>query len=101
MTDVGRGYSGWADNAHRFYDLMLTGQPTERFWETLLKAEGSANCERTAGHPREEAAAKQAGPKHGCPTRQQPLKVLTGCHNCNQCSRYPVGQPEKDQLVRT
>jgi len=35
--DVGRGYSGWADNAHKFYDLMLTGQPTERFWEKILK----------------------------------------------------------------
>jgi hypothetical protein len=37
MRDVGRGYSGWADNAHRFYDLMLTGQPTEGFWEKVLK----------------------------------------------------------------
>ncbi len=35
--DVGRGYSGWADNAHKFYDLMLTGQPTDRFWEKILK----------------------------------------------------------------
>ncbi len=35
--DVGRGYSGWADTAHRFYDLMLTGQPTEKFWEKVLK----------------------------------------------------------------
>jgi hypothetical protein len=37
MRDVGRGYSGWADTAHRFYDLMLTGQPTEGFWEKVLK----------------------------------------------------------------
>jgi hypothetical protein len=34
---VGRGYYWWADTAHRFYDLMLTGQPTEGFWEKVLK----------------------------------------------------------------
>jgi hypothetical protein len=27
----------WKYQAHRFYDLILTGQPTEPFWEALLK----------------------------------------------------------------
>lgn len=26
----------WCENAHRFYDLILTGQPTEPFWDELL-----------------------------------------------------------------
>jgi len=38
--DVGGGYSGWADNAHKFYDLMLTGQPTDRFWKETLRSHG-------------------------------------------------------------
>ena len=38
--DVGGGYSGWADNAHKFYDLMLTGQPTDQFWEKTLRSHG-------------------------------------------------------------
>ena len=37
MRVVGRGYSGCDDTSHRFYDLMLTGQPTEGFWEKVLK----------------------------------------------------------------
>ena len=28
---------GWEHNAHRFYDLILTGQSTEKFWEDILK----------------------------------------------------------------
>jgi len=38
--DVGGGYSGWADNAHKFYDLMLTGQPTDQFWKKTLRSHG-------------------------------------------------------------
>jgi hypothetical protein len=38
--DVGGGYSGWADNAHKFYDLMLTGQPTDQFWKKTLSSHG-------------------------------------------------------------
>lgn len=26
----------WMENAHRFYDLILTGQPTDTFWADLL-----------------------------------------------------------------
>lgn len=33
------GYYGdeWALEAHRFYDLILTGGDTEKFWQELLK----------------------------------------------------------------
>jgi len=34
---MSEGYFGWADTAHQFYDLMLTGQPTEDFWEKVLE----------------------------------------------------------------
>jgi hypothetical protein len=32
--------AGWADNAHKFYDLMLTGQPTDQFWKKTLRSHG-------------------------------------------------------------
>ncbi len=27
----------WINEARRFYDLILTGQPTDKFWEEILK----------------------------------------------------------------
>src|SRR5437879_7384213 len=34
--DVGRGYAGWAENAHRFLDLMLLGETgAEKFWAEI------------------------------------------------------------------
>lgn len=30
--------AGWLYNAHRFYDLILTGGDTEKFWEEILSA---------------------------------------------------------------
>jgi hypothetical protein len=36
-TDVGRGYAGWADEAHKFLDLMLLGQnDAEKFWAEIF-----------------------------------------------------------------
>jgi hypothetical protein len=46
---VGRGYSGWADTAHRFYDLMLTGQPTEDFWEKVTRLRWLPKCVQRLG----------------------------------------------------
>lgn len=28
----------WFVNAHKFYDLILTNQPTEAFWQSILTA---------------------------------------------------------------
>jgi hypothetical protein len=38
--ECGCSYNGaqiWKDSAHRFYDLILTGGDTEKFWDDLLQ----------------------------------------------------------------
>jgi len=36
FTKLKYGMEGWMNFAHRFYDLILTGGDTERFWSDLL-----------------------------------------------------------------
>lgn len=39
MTEVHRGEVVWQHYVHCFYDLILTGQPTEKFWADLLASQ--------------------------------------------------------------
>lgn len=36
FTDIGSN-SRWVKTAHHFYDLVLTGGDTEKFWEEILQ----------------------------------------------------------------
>jgi hypothetical protein len=35
---VGKDYWYWEPIAHRFYDLILTNQPTDTFWQEIINA---------------------------------------------------------------